>query len=71
MPLLLQGLQYPDVLVYENACDELDDFEAVEAMPALTPLLDDPHPHIRQAAQTGLDNLQRVQQEKTLLFNRP
>jgi hypothetical protein len=64
-------LQYPDVLVYENACNELDDLEAVEAMPALTPLLDDPHPHIQQAARTGLDNLQRVQQEKILLFNRP
>ena len=61
VPLLLQGLQHPDVLVRENACDELGDLEVLEAIPALLPLLDDPHPHVRQAAQTSIEDLRRTQ----------
>ena len=51
-------------LMRENACDELDQLKALEAIPALLPLLEDPHPQVRQAAQTALDNLRGVQPEK-------
>lgn len=64
MPLLYQALQHPEALVRENACDELDQLEALEAISALLPLLEDPHPQVRQAAQTALDNLRGVQDER-------
>src|SRR2546427_4463503 len=64
VPLLCQALRHSEALVRENACDELDQLEALEAIPALLPLLEDPHPQVRQAAQTALDNLRGVQPEK-------
>ncbi|BAZ31784.1 hypothetical protein NIES4074_42570 [Cylindrospermum sp. NIES-4074] len=56
-PLLIEALQDPDYIVRENAIDELDDLGAVEAVANIRPLLTDSHPHVRQAAETAIQNL--------------
>ena len=44
-------------VVRESAVDALDDAGLVAAVPLIEPLLRDRHPHVRQAAQTALENL--------------
>lgn len=55
--LLIKSLQDPDYIVRENAIDELQELDATDAIPMLAPLLHDPHPYVRQAAETALSGL--------------
>ena len=57
-PLLVAALSDPDFIVRENAIDELDELDdgPGDAMPLIRSLLTDPHPHVRQAAQTALEH---------------
>ncbi len=62
--LLLEALQDPHYIVRENAIDELDRLGVVEAISSIRPLLADPHPDTRQAAETAIQNLEeRVSDE--------
>jgi HEAT repeat protein len=61
-PLLEQALTSPEYIIRENGVDELDELGCVESLPKLRQLLDDPHPHVRQAAQTAVANLEELQQ---------
>ncbi|MFB2892645.1 HEAT repeat domain-containing protein [Aerosakkonemataceae cyanobacterium BLCC-F50] len=56
--LLVEALKDPDFIVRENAADELGELEITEAIDYLNPLLKDPHPDVRQAAQTAIEILQ-------------
>jgi hypothetical protein len=59
-PLLLTGLRDRHFAVRESAVDALDETEALDAaqaLEAIQPLLDDPHPDVRQAAETAVHNL--------------
>ena len=56
-PILLDALSHDHNVVRSRACDELDDLEIVEAIPKLKPLLQDPHPDVRQAAAIAIENL--------------
>ncbi len=60
-PLLVTALKDPDYIVRENAVDELDYLGNPEALPYLSPLLKDPHPDVRQAAQTAVENLKDIE----------
>lgn len=51
VPMLYAALHDPHYILRESAVDALDDHEVVGALPAVRPLLRDPHPHVRQAAQ--------------------
>jgi HEAT repeat protein len=44
-------------IVREVAVDQLDEIEDRAAIPWITPLLYDSHPHVRQAARTAIKNL--------------
>ena len=59
LPLLIEALKDPDFIVRENAADELGELYEVEAIPYLHQLLRDSHPHVRQAAQTAIEMLER------------
>ena len=54
---LLVALQDRHFVVRESAVDALADLGLVDALPAIRPLLHDPHPHVRQAAQTAVEHL--------------
>jgi vesicle coat complex subunit len=56
--LLIDALSDPDYIVRENAIDELQEIDATDALPSLEPLLHDPHPYVRQAAETAVAGLQ-------------
>lgn len=56
-PALVQGLRDSDYVVRETAVDALDDLDSTDAIPAIEPLLEDPHEDVRQAARTAVDNL--------------
>jgi HEAT repeats len=66
LPLLIEGLKDPDFIVRENATDELGELEAVEALSHLRPLIQDPHPDVRQAAQTAIEILESVASDREL-----
>lgn len=59
--LLIDALKDPSYIVRESAVDELDEsdhgFEAGTLKEILQPLINDPHPHVRQAVITALSNL--------------
>jgi HEAT repeat protein len=55
--LLIRALSDTHFIVRESAVDNLDELDAVEAIPHLRPLLDDPHPHVRQTVETALEHL--------------
>jgi len=56
LPLLIESLKDPDYIVRESAADELGELDAVEAIPFLNCLIEkDPHPDVREAAQTSID----------------
>ena len=63
VPILRQALRHPEALGREHTGDALDQLEALAATPALLPLLDEPHAHVRQAAQTAVENLRSVQHD--------
>lgn len=52
--LLLIALSDEHFIVRESAIDAIDDEGLVELLPAVRPLLDDAHPHVRGAAQWAL-----------------
>ncbi|WP_185822522.1 HEAT repeat domain-containing protein [Xanthomonas sp. GW] len=56
-PLLLTALDDEDPIVRENAIDELDGLISADEACLITPYLNDPAAHVRQAAQTLLDSL--------------
>lgn len=56
--LLIEALQDPVYIVRENAIDELEELEVVEAIPYIRPLLLDPNSDVRLAAQTAIENLE-------------
>lgn len=58
-PVLIAALDDDDAIVRENAVDELDELDEPDVIPHLRRLLVDPHPHVRQAAQTAIENLER------------
>lgn len=57
-PILLEALQDPHYIVRENAIDKLDDLGTIEAIPYIRPFLSDPHPHVVEAAETAISNLE-------------
>jgi HEAT repeat protein len=57
-PLLLSALKDNDFVVRENAADELEELADRSVVPYLRPLLADPHPDVRQAAETAIHNLE-------------
>jgi HEAT repeats len=56
-PTLFDALHDPHYIVRENAIDELDDMSCAEATQLIQPLIQDPHPDVRQAAQTAFAHL--------------
>jgi HEAT repeat protein len=54
---LLSALSDSAYLVRMCAADELDELGDSTALPHLKPLLTDPHPYVRQAAETAVANL--------------
>ena len=61
-PTLLAALRDPHWAVRANAVDELDDMVAVDALEAIRPLLADPHPNPRAAAEWAVRTLEEEQQ---------
>ena len=55
--LLIEALQDSDEIVRQSAIDEIDELEIIKAIPYIRPLLDDPSPDVRQAAETAIQNL--------------
>ncbi|HYT93731.1 MAG TPA: HEAT repeat domain-containing protein [Gemmataceae bacterium] len=56
-PALLLALKSAEPIIRQNAVDELDELDYVEALPALRRLLNDEDGYVRQAAQTAVSNL--------------
>lgn len=52
--LLLAALHDESYIVREFAVDAIDEEDIAELLPAVRPLLEDPHPHVRSAAQWAL-----------------
>jgi HEAT repeats len=55
--LLLAGLGDKHFVMRESAIDALDEMEAVDAVDAIRPMLNDPHPHVRAAAEWAVQHL--------------
>ena len=55
--LLIEALQDSDEIVRQSAIDRIDELEIIKAIPYIRPLLDDPSPDVRQAAETAIQNL--------------
>ena len=64
IPLLIEALNDAHFIVRENAADELGELEAVDALPFLRAKLEDPHPHVRQAAETAIEMLESLAEEE-------
>ena len=62
--LLIDALNDAHFIVRENAADELGELEAVEALPFLRAKLEDPHPDVRQAAETAIEMLEPLVEEE-------
>ena len=58
IPLALASLQDRHFIVRESAVDALDALDAVGALDAMRLLLNDPHPHVREAAQWAIEHLE-------------
>ncbi len=63
-PLLIQALKDPHYIVRENAIDELDDLNYYQALSDIRPFLHDQHEHVREAAETAVENLTMTKMEK-------
>ncbi|MEM7535550.1 MAG: HEAT repeat domain-containing protein [Chloroflexota bacterium] len=66
VPLLINSLQDSHFIVRENAVDELGELEAIEALPALR-AISDPHPHVRQAVETAIEELEAIEDEEMVV----
>jgi HEAT repeat protein len=58
IPLALASLQDRHFVVRESAIDALDALDAIGALDAMRPLRDDPHPHVREAAQWAVERFE-------------
>jgi HEAT repeat protein len=56
-PALFAALHDPSFIVRESAIDELDEAQVVAALPSIAALTRDPHPDVREAAQTAYEHL--------------
>ncbi len=67
LPYLRKALRDQHFVVRESAVDEYDELDAVEALDDIRPMLSDPHPDVRQAAHTTIENLEasRFRQHST------
>jgi HEAT repeat protein len=63
-PMLIAALKDPHYIVKENAIDELDDLEYYQALPYIRPLLHNQHEDVLQAAETAVENLSMVKEER-------
>jgi HEAT repeats len=63
VPAMLQGLRDPEFIVRESAIDGLDELGIVAALPAIRPFVNDPHPHVRQAAEWAVGALEELARE--------
>lgn len=59
--LLFKALKDPSFIVRENAADELGELRQQESIELLRPLLEDPHPHVRQAAESAIETIRSAQ----------
>jgi HEAT repeat protein len=59
-PILLEALTSLEPIVRQNAIDELDELNCVEALPRIRPLLNDADEWVRQAARTAVPNLEEL-----------
>ncbi|MBZ0316476.1 MAG: HEAT repeat domain-containing protein [Anaerolineae bacterium] len=64
-PILIEALGDLDYIVRENAADELgemklDDSQKTEAIAHLRNLLEDSHPHVRQAVETAIKMIEGI-----------
>jgi hypothetical protein len=66
-PMLIAALKDPHYIVKENAIDELDDLEYYQALPYIRPLLHNQHEDVLQAAETAVENLSMVKEEREAL----
>jgi len=57
IPELVSALSHQSPIVRQNAIDELADLHYQPAVPAITGLLSDPDPQVREAAQSALTSL--------------
>jgi HEAT repeat protein len=64
-PILLDALESPEPIILQNAVDELDELECIEALPRIRPLLNDHDEWVRQAAQTAVLNLEELFRERS------
>jgi HEAT repeat protein len=64
--LLISALDDKHHVVRANAVDELDELGDPSVVPVLRPLLDDPHAHVRDAACTAIENLERIEREQAV-----
>jgi hypothetical protein len=62
-PILLDALDSPEPIIRQNAIDELDDLNSVEALPRIRRLLNDADDNVRQAAQSAVRNLEQLQSQ--------
>jgi HEAT repeats len=58
IPLLEKALASKQSVVRQNAIDELDELNCVQALPNIKRLLRDKNPDVRQAARTAVKNLE-------------
>jgi HEAT repeat protein len=56
-PLLSNALQDPDYIVREAAADAIGDYAHAELEQNLLEFRSDPHPDVRQAVETALEQL--------------
>jgi hypothetical protein len=61
LPLLIASLADDHYIVREVAADELGELYNTAALPHLKKLLDDPHPHVRQAVETAIEWLEETE----------
>ncbi|MGF1490518.1 MAG: HEAT repeat domain-containing protein [Prochloraceae cyanobacterium] len=52
--ILIEALKDPGYIVRESAIDEIEELEIIDFIPYIRPLINDPHPHVRQAAATAI-----------------
>jgi hypothetical protein len=57
VPVLIEGLRDSDVIVRQNALDELDGVATSQEIPHIALCLNDPSAEVRQAAQTLLESI--------------
>jgi hypothetical protein len=58
--LLKSHLRHSEPIVRQNAIDELDLLECLDALPAIKRLLKDPDKNVRQAARAAVGNLEQA-----------